>query len=157
MGALFLLINRTRPGLSAAQFGELAALAKAFYAAVPADVKELVSTVAKKGGTPIVSLTAYTTPIARLVDEHCDIALVGDSVGMVMHGLPSTLGVTTGQSGPAALPNARQIGHVTVPAAASRSSPRIASKTPPTWRARWRRGAPTTRTPSPPACPWPTA
>ena len=49
---------------------------------------------AKKGGTPIVSLTAYTTPIARLVDEHCDIALVGDSVGMVMHGLPSTLGVT---------------------------------------------------------------
>ena len=36
---LFLLINRTRPGLSAAQFGELAALAKAFYAAVPADVK----------------------------------------------------------------------------------------------------------------------
>lgn len=49
---------------------------------------------AQKGGTPIVSLTAYTTPIARLVDEHCDIALVGDSVGMVMHGLPSTLGVT---------------------------------------------------------------
>ena len=35
---LFLLINRTRPGLSAAQFGELATLAKAFYAAVPADV-----------------------------------------------------------------------------------------------------------------------
>ena len=39
-------------------------------------------------------LTAYSTPVARLVDAHCDIALVGDSVGMVIHGLPSTLGVT---------------------------------------------------------------
>lgn len=47
-----------------------------------------------KGGTPLVSLTAYTTPIARLVDPHCDIVLVGDSVGMVLHGLPSTIGVT---------------------------------------------------------------
>lgn len=50
--------------------------------------------VARKGGTPLVCLTAYTTPIARLVDPHCDIVLVGDSVGMVLHGLPSTLGVT---------------------------------------------------------------
>ena len=50
--------------------------------------------VAAKGGTPLVCLTAYTTPMARLVDAHCDIALVGDSVGMVLHGLPSTLGVT---------------------------------------------------------------
>jgi 3-methyl-2-oxobutanoate hydroxymethyltransferase len=41
-----------------------------------------------------VVLTAYTTPGARLVDPHCDIALVGDSVGMVLHGFPSTLGVT---------------------------------------------------------------
>jgi 3-methyl-2-oxobutanoate hydroxymethyltransferase len=47
-----------------------------------------------KGGTPIVSLTAYTTPMAQLMDEHCDFVLVGDSVGMVLHGLPSTLGVT---------------------------------------------------------------
>ena len=36
---LFLLTNRTRPGLTAAQWGELAALAKAFYASIPADVK----------------------------------------------------------------------------------------------------------------------
>src|SRR5262249_40780996 len=43
---------------------------------------------------PLVSLTAYTTPIAKLVDAHCDIVLVGDSVGMVLHGLTSTLGVT---------------------------------------------------------------
>ncbi len=49
---------------------------------------------ARKGKTPIVCLTAYTTPMARLVDRHCDVVLVGDSVGMVLHGLPSTLGVT---------------------------------------------------------------
>ena len=49
---------------------------------------------ARKGGTPLVCLTAYTTPIAELVDPHCDIVLVGDSLGMVLHGLPSTLGVT---------------------------------------------------------------
>ncbi|MEO0774765.1 MAG: 3-methyl-2-oxobutanoate hydroxymethyltransferase [Pseudomonadota bacterium] len=49
---------------------------------------------AMKGQTPIVSLTAYTTPMAHLMDEACDFVLVGDSVGMVLHGLPSTLGVT---------------------------------------------------------------
>lgn len=47
-----------------------------------------------KGGTPIVSLTAYTTPMAKMMDGVCDFALVGDSVGMVLHGMPSTLGVT---------------------------------------------------------------
>lgn len=49
---------------------------------------------ARKGGVPLVVLTAYTTPMARLVDAHCDIALVGDSLGMVLHGMPSTIGVT---------------------------------------------------------------
>jgi 3-methyl-2-oxobutanoate hydroxymethyltransferase len=49
---------------------------------------------ARKGTAPLVVLTAYSTPVARLVDRHCDIVLVGDSVGMVVHGLPSTLGVT---------------------------------------------------------------
>ena len=49
---------------------------------------------ARKGQDPLVVLTAYTTPMARLVDAHCDMALVGDSLGMVLHGLPSTLGVT---------------------------------------------------------------
>jgi 3-methyl-2-oxobutanoate hydroxymethyltransferase len=49
---------------------------------------------AAKGQTPLVCLTAYTTPMARLADAHCDVVLVGDSVGMVLHGLPSTLGVT---------------------------------------------------------------
>ncbi|MFB2594957.1 3-methyl-2-oxobutanoate hydroxymethyltransferase [Paracoccus sp. p4-l81] len=49
---------------------------------------------ARKGADPIVCLTAYTTPVARIADAHCDLILVGDSVGMVLHGLPSTLGVT---------------------------------------------------------------
>lgn len=49
---------------------------------------------AQKGKVPIVSLTAYTTPMAQAMDAHCDFVLVGDSVGMVLHGLPSTLGVT---------------------------------------------------------------
>ncbi|MBZ9799137.1 3-methyl-2-oxobutanoate hydroxymethyltransferase [Mesorhizobium sp. ES1-4] len=47
-----------------------------------------------KGQAPLVCLTAYTTQIARIIDPHCDVVLVGDSVGMVLHGLPSTLGVT---------------------------------------------------------------
>jgi 3-methyl-2-oxobutanoate hydroxymethyltransferase len=54
----------------------------------PADLK------ARKGGAPLACLTAYTTPMARLVDGHCDLVLVGDSVGMVLHGMPNTLGVT---------------------------------------------------------------
>jgi 3-methyl-2-oxobutanoate hydroxymethyltransferase len=49
---------------------------------------------ARKGVRPVVCLTAYTTPMAKLVDVHCDVTLVGDSLGMVLHGLPSTLGVT---------------------------------------------------------------
>jgi len=49
---------------------------------------------ARKGGVPIVSLTAYDAPMARLLDPHCDMLLVGDSVGMVVHGLDSTIGVT---------------------------------------------------------------
>lgn len=49
---------------------------------------------AQKGKAPIVSLTAYTTPMAQMMDQHCDFVLVGDSVGMVLHGLSSTLGVT---------------------------------------------------------------
>lgn len=48
----------------------------------------------RKGGAPLVCLTAYTAPMAGLMDPFCDILLVGDSVGMVVHGLPSTVGVT---------------------------------------------------------------
>jgi 3-methyl-2-oxobutanoate hydroxymethyltransferase len=49
---------------------------------------------ARKGGVPVVCLTAYTAPMAELLDEHCDLLLVGDSLGMVVHGLPNTVGVT---------------------------------------------------------------
>ncbi|MCP8893801.1 3-methyl-2-oxobutanoate hydroxymethyltransferase [Shinella daejeonensis] len=49
---------------------------------------------ALKGERPIVSLTAYTTPIAKLLDPHVDFMLVGDSLGMVLYGLDSTVGVT---------------------------------------------------------------
>ncbi len=49
---------------------------------------------ARKGGDPIVSLTSYHAHTARLVDQHCDVILVGDSLGMVMHGLETTVPVT---------------------------------------------------------------
>ncbi len=49
---------------------------------------------ARKGGEPIVSLTAYSATTARLVDPHCDFVLVGDSLAMVEHGMDSTLGAT---------------------------------------------------------------
>jgi 3-methyl-2-oxobutanoate hydroxymethyltransferase len=48
----------------------------------------------RKGSAPIVCLTAYTAPMAAILDEACDLLLVGDSVGMVLHGLPNTVGVT---------------------------------------------------------------
>ncbi|MFB9948304.1 3-methyl-2-oxobutanoate hydroxymethyltransferase [Rhizobium puerariae] len=47
-----------------------------------------------KGGQPIVCLTAYTTPMARLLDAHCDLLLVGDSLGMVLYGMETTVSVT---------------------------------------------------------------
>ena len=49
---------------------------------------------ARKGGEPIVSLTAYTMRMAQLLDPHCDMLLVGDSLGQVIYGLPSTIPVT---------------------------------------------------------------
>lgn len=49
---------------------------------------------AMRGRSKIVSLTAYTTPVARLLDPHVDILLVGDSLGMVVYGFDSTLPVT---------------------------------------------------------------
>lgn len=48
----------------------------------------------RKGGVPVVMLTAYTAPTARLLDPHVDVLLVGDSLGMVVYGLESTLAVT---------------------------------------------------------------
>jgi len=48
----------------------------------------------RKGGEPIVSLTSYHAHTARILDQHCDVILVGDSLGMVMHGLETTIPVT---------------------------------------------------------------
>jgi 3-methyl-2-oxobutanoate hydroxymethyltransferase len=49
---------------------------------------------ARKGASPIVMLTSYHAHTARILDRHCDVILVGDSLGMVMHGLETTIPVT---------------------------------------------------------------
>ncbi len=48
----------------------------------------------RAGGEPLVMLTAYTVRMAQLLDPHCDVLLVGDSLGQVIYGLPSTVPVT---------------------------------------------------------------
>lgn len=48
---------------------------------------------ARKGGDPIVALTSYHAHTAAIADNHCDFLLVGDSLGMVMHGYESTVPV----------------------------------------------------------------
>ncbi|KQS01862.1 3-methyl-2-oxobutanoate hydroxymethyltransferase [Sphingomonas sp. Leaf357] len=66
----------------------------------PAPMKRLTvpAILARKGpngtGEPLVMLTAYTVRMAQLLDPHCDLLLVGDSLGQVIYGLPSTLPVT---------------------------------------------------------------
>ncbi|MBN8543864.1 MAG: 3-methyl-2-oxobutanoate hydroxymethyltransferase [Alphaproteobacteria bacterium] len=52
---------------------------------------------AAKSGTPLVVLTAYTAPMAALLDDACDILMVGDSLGMVVYGYDSTLKVSLEQ------------------------------------------------------------
>jgi 3-methyl-2-oxobutanoate hydroxymethyltransferase len=49
---------------------------------------------ARKGGSPLVCLTAYTAPIASILDSRVDVLLVGDSLGMVIYGMDDTLAVT---------------------------------------------------------------
>jgi 3-methyl-2-oxobutanoate hydroxymethyltransferase len=49
---------------------------------------------ARKGKTPIVCLTCYHAHTAQLLDKHVDVMLVGDTLGMVIHGMETTLGVT---------------------------------------------------------------
>lgn len=60
----------------------------------PAKVATIQQIRARKKQTPIVALTAYTTPLSRLLDPHVDLLLVGDSLGMVVYGMETTLGVT---------------------------------------------------------------
>lgn len=63
---------------------------------VPSPMKRLTvpKIKAMKGGEPVVMLTAYTARMAQLLDPHCDLLLVGDSLGQVIYGLPSTVPVT---------------------------------------------------------------
>ena len=57
--------------------------------------RKTVRDIAKaKGGDPLVCLTAYDAQMAQLLDPLCDIHLVGDSLGMDVHGMSSTDGVT---------------------------------------------------------------
>ena len=62
----------------------------------PAPMKRLTvpGILKRKGGDPIVMLTAYTARMAQLLDPHCDVLLVGDSLGQVIYGLPSTIPVS---------------------------------------------------------------
>jgi 3-methyl-2-oxobutanoate hydroxymethyltransferase len=62
----------------------------------PAPMKRVTAPAirARKGGEPLVMLTAYTVRMAQLMDPHCDMLLVGDSLGQVIYGLPSTLPVS---------------------------------------------------------------
>jgi len=63
---------------------------------VQQEIKRLTAPdiLARKGREPIVCLTSYHAHTARILDEHCDVILVGDSLGMVMHGLETTVPVT---------------------------------------------------------------
>jgi 3-methyl-2-oxobutanoate hydroxymethyltransferase len=63
---------------------------------VQSEVKRLTAPdiLARKGGEPIVVLTSYHAHTAALADKHCDVILVGDSLGMVMHGFETTVPVT---------------------------------------------------------------
>lgn len=56
--------------------------------------KTIPQLTAMKGKTPIVTVSTYTTPMARLFDTHADMLLVGDSLGMVLYGMESTLPVS---------------------------------------------------------------
>ncbi len=63
---------------------------------MPAPMKRLTVPAirARKGTEPLVMLTAYTVRTAQILDPHCDMLLVGDSLGQVIYGLPSTVPVT---------------------------------------------------------------
>lgn len=62
----------------------------------PAPMKRLTVPAirARKGAEPLVMLTTYTVRVAQLLDPHCDLLLVGDSLGQVIYGLPSTVPVS---------------------------------------------------------------
>ncbi len=63
---------------------------------VPEPVRRLTvpGIAARKNAEPVVMLTAYTARMAQLLDKHCDMLLVGDSLGQVIYGLDTTVRVT---------------------------------------------------------------
>ncbi|MCA0330578.1 MAG: 3-methyl-2-oxobutanoate hydroxymethyltransferase [Actinobacteria bacterium] len=61
----------------------------------PAPVRHTIPSLrAAKGAQKLVLLTAYTAPMAEILSAHCDMLMVGDSLGMVVYGFDSTLPVT---------------------------------------------------------------
>ena len=62
----------------------------------PAPMKRLTVPAIRnaKGKDPLVMLTAYTIRMAQILDQHCDMLLVGDSLGQVLYGLPSSVPVS---------------------------------------------------------------
>ncbi len=56
--------------------------------------RSIVDLRAAKGHEKLVLLTAYTAPMAQILSPHCDMLMVGDSLGMVVYGFDSTLPVT---------------------------------------------------------------
>ncbi len=83
-----------------------------------------------KGQKKIASLTAYTAPIARLLDESMDMILIGDSTAMVGYGLPNTLSITVDQMAAHAAAVVRSTRHacimVDMPFGSYQQSPRQA-------------------------------
>jgi len=73
---------------------------KPSYGASVARIRRLTAPdiAGRKGSEPVVCLTAYTYPMAKLLDPHVDLLLVGDSMGMALYGMASTLGVTLDMS-----------------------------------------------------------
>src|SRR5690606_12631151 len=49
---------------------------------------------ARKGEAPVVCITAHSAPMAGFMDPHVDLLLVGDSLGMMVYGMDTTVGVT---------------------------------------------------------------
>ena len=58
--------------------------------------KKILTIKSKKNKSKIICLTAYSKNIASIIDKHCDIILVGDSLGSVLYNFPSTKKVTLG-------------------------------------------------------------
>jgi len=56
--------------------------------------KKIIDFIKKKNKSKIISLTAYSKNIASIIDKHCDLILVGDSLGSVLYNFSSTKKVT---------------------------------------------------------------